>query len=690
MWSVEATGDPAPSNLARLLCADPGHPLAETASSVLERIELADTAADVPGTRLTIGLDGTYRSGVAFAAVPAARDSALRAAATFVGAHRRREAALAHAMRLEERAAELEGEAARLDADAAADDAEAERVLTLAGAFPRRDTLRRTESARASAASAAHSAEEAAAAAERAADEAGEKAAQERRRWATEVAGAGLPADVSELTAIAETAKVAARALLRVADKLATTLRARLADYTAAVASHDLSGALAAAHAEALAARDEAADARVACDELRAQLGTSPDEILERHKILTDDVRELRKNEEAADDKHRHAANEVAAAEVRLETARQLAAEAEPAAATAIGELRRLLSLAGVAEAVLDGEPDPDAAALLAQVAAAVDGRARSARRTLRERADETRARLAGVWALDPGADHPELDTHLLTHGSATFTPVGAAAHARLLAQRAEEALHAADEAALQDFVIGRLPQAIATAWASLHDWVAEVNKKMKAASASSGVGVAVRVSVRDDELSPVARTVYELVCKTGDALRDPDAKKAAGRAIQQLISAADGDDMVARVAAAVDVRSWVDVTYLVTRPGEDPRPWNSRTGLSGGERRLVVLAPMLAAVAAAYDRLGSGAGRLVALDEIPSEVDEEGREGLARYIAALDLDLIATSHHWDGAPGAWDGIDAHDFEAAPDGTVVAFPMLVRAAAPLPDDPMLP
>lgn len=139
-----------------------------------------------------------------------------------------------------------------------------------------------------------------------------------------------------------------------------------------------------------------------------------------------------------------------------------------------------------------------------------------------------------------------------------------------------------------------------------------------------------------------------------------------------------------------MNVRDWVDVSYKVVRPGEEPRIWNSRTGLSGGERRLVVLAPMLAAIAAAHDRFGERTGRIVALDEAPSEVDETGREGLARYLAELDLDLIATSHHWDGVPGAWDGIDAHDLETAPDGTVVAFPMLVRAATPLPDDPMLP
>lgn len=84
--------------------------------------------------------------------------------------------------------------------------------------------------------------------------------------------------------------------------------------------------------------------------------------------------------------------------------------------------------------------------------------------------------------------------------------------------------------------------------------------------------------------------------------------------------------------------------------------------------------------------RLRETALRLAALDEVPAEVDEQGREGLARYLATLDLDLICTSYLWDGAPGAWDGIDAWDLEAAPDTTVVGFPMLVRGIVPLPGD----
>ena len=211
----------------------------------------------------------------------------------------------------------------------------------------------------------------------------------------------------------------------------------------------------------------------------------------------------------------------------------------------------------------------------------------------------------------------------------------------------------------------------------------------MESASASSGVGVRVRTTLRDD-LTPTQRTVQRLACRKSAATRSGDEDRELAEALKGLLNAAVGDTVTDRVHNAVDVRDWVRVDYLVHRPGQEPKRWTKNTGLSGGERRLVILAPMLASVAALYDNLPPSALRLAALDEVPAEVDEQGREGLARYIAELDLDIICTSYLWDGAPGAWDGVDAHDLEAGPDGVVVAFPMLVRGLDPLPGDPDRP
>jgi hypothetical protein len=353
--------------------------------------------------------------------------------------------------------------------------------------------------------------------------------------------------------------------------------------------------------------------------------------------------------------------------------------------------LRSILQVHGVAESVLDKEPLADEANLLGQIAAKTQGRRTLTVRTVLEKADEVRAKLAGIWSLDPGDSHGELITFVLRYRDGAYTPTDAAAHAQRLRQRAEAALQVSEEKALREFVIGRLPNAIGTAWTRLHDWQLQVNRKMQSAAASSGVSVQVRIPLRDD-LPPACRDVYELSCRLSSAQRTPEQHQQLGQALRALIESAPLESMQDRVSYAVDIREWVDVHYEVTRPGGTKQRWTRRTGLSSGERRLVMLAPMLAAIAAAYDRFGPKVLRLVTLDEVPAEVDERGREGLARYIAALDLDLICTSYLWDGAPGAWDGIEAYDLEAGDDGTVVAFPMLMRGTSiiPDPDDPKSP
>ena len=316
-------------------------------------------------------------------------------------------------------------------------------------------------------------------------------------------------------------------------------------------------------------------------------------------------------------------------------------------------------------------------------VGTAITGKRTVSRRILRERYDTCRAELAGLWSLDPGDSTAGLDSFVLTHDGLAYTPPAAAIHGQHLKERAQAALNKAEESALQDFVIGRLPRAIATAWVEIQDWVKGVNRKMKNASASSGVGVQISKSLAND-LTAAESTVYRLTCEENS--RTPAQEIEVGEALKALIAGSEGDSMVDRVAFAVDVRRWLDISYEIVRPDRPVQRWTSKTGLSGGERRLVVLAPMLAAVAAFYDQLDDSGLRLAALDEVPAEVDERGREGLARYIAELDLDLVCTSYLWDGAPGAWDGIDAWDLEAGPDGTVVAFPMLVRGNEPIPGD----
>ncbi len=690
-WRVHTSAPEQAENLATVLRVDEQHARAAIAEQVLRRITLADTAtgpADVDGAigGLVIGRDGTYRTGVAVGTPQGARQGEVASSAQFIGAAQRRAAALAQADELERQADELDGHADELDEQAQTTITTRTAVVAAGDSFPSRQALRTAEGDRAAAARAARDdrthADELArhALAEHA------EAQRLRKEWVKHVVALALTPDVDALKRVAESGQASAKQLREATAALAARHISALERILAGVGDVDrrraaLPGKL--AHVRSVHALATRTASKLAT--LEAESGPSVLETMQELKTAESRASEVGKRLIEIIGLLQTAIGELAKHEANVESVTERLRQAQPAAEAALHTLRRHMAAAGVTDVILGTHPLDDAD-LLKQLRYALTGRKATVRQTLLKGYDQARAGLAGTWALDYAEPLGDLLTYTLTHRDTVYTAPQAAQRAEHLAREAEQALAAAEEQALGEFIIGRLPNAISTAWTQLHDWVKEVNKKMRSATASSGVGVQVRVHPSDD-MSPAARRVYELACKTSLALRSDDENAELGRALQTLIDAANGETMTERIAAAVDVREWVDVHYEITRPGsEKAERWGQRTGLSGGERRLVVLAPMLAAVAAAYDRSPATSARLAALDEVPAEVDEQGRESLARYIAALDLDLICTSYLWDGAPGAWDGIDAHDLEAAPDGTVVAFPMLIRGDELLPGD----
>ncbi|MBB5891415.1 SbcC/MukB-like Walker B domain-containing protein [Kutzneria kofuensis] len=688
-WQVRPAGPAVPTNLHAVLAVDQDHSHANAAADVLARIALHATAADdgEPAAALVIGRDGTFRAGTLFGRAPGTDDPSQLPPPQHVGGAQRRAAALARAEQLDDEATDLDVAAATARSTADQLRQRAAAIDEHAAAFPSARTLEQKEVARVGAAQEATRLRHEASDAQKTSIAAAEHEAEQRLEWSDRTRSRSLPADRDALDQIKSNSSDAAKALHTAATAV-QRLRSRLERLLAEVSRlGDTSGTLPRLCSEAQAADDIAAATAEKVRVLRENVGQAAQQAHAAHAAACSTRDDLRAQTGPARDSVEKAARETSRLGALLESARLNEQEAKPAADARLRELRSLLAAPGVAE-VLSGVVGPDAVAadLLDAVARALAGRRTYGRKTLRERYDTARAALAGMWTLDPADSYADLDTFVLTHDDVPFTPIAAARRAQELKAKAQAALDAAEESALRDFVVGRLPSAIGTAWTRLHDWADDVNRKMRSAAASSGVGVQVRVRLVDD-LSPAARTVYELACKVADADRTREQKAMVGQALQQLIAAADGDTMVDKLAAAVDVRSWVDVYYEVTRPGSNAQRWSPKTGLSGGERRLVVLAPMIAAVAAAYDSLVPSGLRLIALDEVPAEVDERGREGLARYLAELDLDLVCTSYLWDGAPGAWDGIDAHDLEAAGDGTVVAFPMLIRGLDALPGDP---
>ncbi|MEV8628549.1 SbcC/MukB-like Walker B domain-containing protein [Streptomyces sp. NPDC051079] len=699
-WHIGPTGASQDHNLTAVLDIAPGHPQANLARAVLQRIVLADTAntpehPDTPA--LVIGRDGTFTAGP-LTADPA---NALRAvskripAASHIGARTRLARARTAADELDTTAQELETNAAA-ERSLAVERSLRRDVLRAEGrGFPSRDQLTTNEAERARTAKTAHERHSTARTLRQRAEDAEAEHTRLSTAWETRARSLGLPADPEGLARLNDTSQAFAEQLNSHATQLTTRLLPRLERI-----KHTLPDE--AALTEHLAELQHTAqDAHTTVLETQAELTESQshgdaDDAARRHEQATTLAKD-------SNQQLKHATEQVLIAEKHLSTCESdLAAAIErlneslPLQKATRAHLTALLAWPPLAQA-LGAEadltsPDMGTADLLTAVDGLLTRRPTASKKTLGERYDTVRAELAQTWTIardEPPAGIEQLDTFVLTHTETHYDPLTAAHRAQSLAARAKAALDAAEAAALRDFVIGRLPSAIGTAWAALTGWKKSVNHQMRAAQASSGVGVQVQIDLRSD-LDAATRTVYELSCTVGDALRTDAQKAEVGQALQSLLAASDGSTMQERLAAAIDIRNWVEVRYLVERPGPDGSPvtsqWGSRTGLSGGERRLVVLAPMLAAIAASYDRFPSTGLRLVPLDEVPAEVDERGREGLARYLAELDLDILCTSYLWDGAPSAWDGIDAHDLEAGADGTVVAFPMLIRAGQNLPGE----
>ncbi|WP_314225271.1 hypothetical protein [Streptomyces zaehneri] len=97
------------------------------------------------------------------------------------------------------------------------------------------------------------------------------------------------------------------------------------------------------------------------------------------------------------------------------------------------------------------------------------------------------------------------MPTHQLSLAGRRMSPHAAARMAAARRAQAQHAYSAADENALENFVLGRIPTAISTAWVELQDWAQQVNEQMKLTAASSGVGVQIELALRRD-LPPLHR----------------------------------------------------------------------------------------------------------------------------------------------------------------------------------------
>ncbi|MEV6319428.1 hypothetical protein [Streptomyces sp. NPDC051776] len=608
-WHIGPVGNPTEKNLTAVLDVDPSHPQADLARAVLARIALADTATGPRDTAaLLIGRDGTFAAGP-LSAHPAAALSAAGTeipAASHIGARTRLAKARAKADELDATADELQHRAEHQRSAAEGCRQQRNKVRSEAKSFPPRDELANAEAERARTVTAAHELEAAARILRQQADNLAADHTALHTAWAARARDMGMPIDHDELATLIENSRDHAKKLTTCAQQVTDRLLPKLdralrllpdeTELTTRLA--DLQHAAQTAHTTVLETQAELTE---------LQSHGDADDAARRFDIATAQATQLSAQLDSAREKTTVAEKHLSTCESELNTARGRLTDVRPRQTSTEAHLATLLAWDPIAQALdvdtflstRGGLPDDglgSAEQLLDTVKELIARRPTASKKTLGERCDEVRAELAQTWTIardDPPAGLDELDTFVLTHAETHYEPISAAARAQTLAAKAKSALDAAEAAALRDFVIGRLPAAIGTAWTALTDWKKSVNEKMRAAQASSGVGVQVHVGLRDD-LDVATRTVYELSCQVSDAVRTEEQKEQVGQALQSLLAAADGSTMAERLAAAVDIRDWVEVHYLVERPGPDGAPvtrrWGSRTGLSGGERRLVVL----------------------------------------------------------------------------------------------------
>ncbi len=690
-WCIdlEENGTEAAGGLDQVLAALPGHPHAEAVTRALRQISLADSATPAADTSLAIGRDGTYRTGPVLGRIPGADDPAVLRRAHLIGLDSRRAEAARRAREARLRADHLGRQAERhlhvRDLFSALTDA----LGTAASTLPDTGRLDDAERDRANAALIADASHQRATRADEKAQLTEAAHGTCLARWRARAEELGLPGDVERLRrALAET-REAGHALAAVAEGLG-----RLLGRVRELADRLANGALdPAGHEEALLdLQDDIGRRDTLRARLAAQLGARDADdrgIHLDHQAAVDAldaaVRALRRAASRAKEAElaaRHHERDLAVAQ-----AAQTGQETIDAALT---RLRTVLEAKGVAGAI-GVDPALSADDLRAELAERLGVLPRSSGGEVHAAADLLAAHLRDQsveddWRLEwEQGDSPGgvLPVRLARPGAA-YAPPKAADLTAAAAANAEQELDAAEQELLDNFVIGEIPAAIGAAWQELEQWIRRTNKLMRMAAASSGVGVQIRRSLRPG-LSPGLRRIHELTCKDSRASRTPEQEaEVRAELLAQLrlsdehvrVSAAD---TIERLKAIVDITSWIDLSYIVHKPGQPEEKLTDRkTTVSGGERRLVILAPMLAALAAEHDKLDPAAPRLAALDEVPAEVDAAGKDGLARYLSHLDLDLLCTSHGWDGSPGSWDGIDIYALEKLPDGTVASSPMHIR------------
>ena len=217
---------------------------------------------------------------------------------------------------------------------------------------------------------------------------------------------------------------------------------------------------------------------------MQAEHGTAAAELSERLTSARHSVTKARELASTADLLKDEARGDQAKAERDAAHAAEDATAKQAPAAAALAELRGLLTVQDVAEVVLPDAIPADGDALIDQATTALTGKPLWGKKKVADTYETARAELR-LWAVDRTDGYGDLlDTYQCTYDGIDYTPSAAATLAQSLADQASEQLHEAEEAALRDFIVGRLQPRSAppgstyrTGWAR---WTRKWNRRLR------------------------------------------------------------------------------------------------------------------------------------------------------------------------------------------------------------------
>lgn len=579
-------------------------------------------------------------------------------AAEYIGATARAET---RRRRIEALSAEIDALDTTLAALAGEDEAlvaELARLDDAERAWPSPDPLRDAAAAAARALAAVAAAQAALAAADARLAQARQEgqAAVDGLRRAEDTAGCQA-AEVEDTVTAVHAYREALAALVADAER---ALERRAAADGAATRAGSAATEAARSEAEATRSRGVATTTRGEAEELRATVGADAEAVLARQAALTAELDQARSEHQQLAEERDTALGRASAAAALLAQTQQERVQREAERAEALAHLAELAATELARLALGPVPEDRD----LTQVTAGLTF-ARTAYDKLRDvdvdqhAQDGVSNRLHHGYTLlrsQLGADFdPYLDTSdglEVCYATLNGAVVGATDLSTTLddqIRRRRETLSAEERQLIERHLLteigAHLGDRVHAAW----DLTRRMNQQLAEHGTRGGVTLRLSWQISPDA-GPGAEKAMKLLRQNVGLLDQTERAELAAFLHERVRAARDageGSDVVERLAAALDYRTWHHFTvHLRTPDGREQRMTAHTHGAgSGGEQAKLAHLPLFAATAAYYNSARADAPHLLMLDEAFAGIDDSQRGDCMGMLVELDLDMVLTNY---------------------------------------------